>query len=110
MTDAHRTIEEWEGTIGEQVRNARIASELDQERLSELANVSVAAISNLERGKGSSLKTLIAVVRAVGRSEWLESLAPSVAVSPMQLLRAKQASPRPRLRVRATRARSDQGS
>lgn len=106
MISGHRTIEEWEALIGEQVRNARIASDLDQKRLSELANVSVAAVSNLERGKGSSLKTLIAVVRAVGRTDWLESLAPPVTVSPIQVLRAKQRSPRPRLRVRASGRRT----
>jgi transcriptional regulator with XRE-family HTH domain len=107
VRDGHRTVEEWETVIGEQVRNARIASDLDQKRLSERANVSVGAVSNLERGKGSSLKTLIAVVRAVGRTDWLDSLAPPVTVSPLQVLRAKQRSPRTRERVRATGAHSN---
>ena len=86
MRHGHRTVEEWETVIGEQVRNARIASDLDQKRLSELANVSVGAVSNLERGRGSSLKTLVAVVRAVGRTDWLDSLGPPVTVSPLQVL------------------------
>lgn len=106
MEDSYRTVEEWEALIGEQVRNARIAGHLDQKRLSELANVSVGAVSNLERGKGSSLKTLVAVVRAVGRTEWLDSLAPPVTVSPLQMLRAKQRIPRARVRVRASGAHS----
>lgn len=100
VESGNRTTQEWEEVIGEHVRNARIARDLDQKRLSELANVSVGAVSNLERGKGSSLKTLIAVVRAVGRTDWLESLAPPVAVSPIQMLRAKQRSQRTRVRVR----------
>lgn len=104
MKSGHRTVEEWEALIGEHVRNARISSDLDQRRLSELANVSVGAVSNLERGKGSSLKTLVAVVRAAGRTDWLESLAPSVTVSPLQVLRAKQGSPRKRVRVRGAGA------
>ncbi len=99
----HRTLDEWEARVGEQVRAARVASNLDQARLAALANVSVGALSNLERGKGSSLKTLLAVVRALGRTEWLEALAPPVAVSPMQMLRAKKKSSRPRVRVRASR-------
>ncbi|MEO8423725.1 MAG: helix-turn-helix transcriptional regulator [Actinomycetota bacterium] len=101
MESGHRTVDEWQVRIGEQVRNARIAGGLDQQRLSELANVSVGAVSNLERGRGSSLKTLVAVARAVGRAEWLDSLAPPVIVSPLQVLRAKQRVPRTRVRVRA---------
>lgn len=100
----HRTIEEWERTVGEQVRAARIARYLDQQHLSGLADVSVGAISNLERGKGSSLKTLVAVVRALDQTDWLEGLAPEVSVSPMQLLLAKHKSQGPRMRVRASRA------
>jgi len=100
VSRSYRTIDEWEGFVGEQVRSARIAAELDQERLAALADISVGALSNLERGKGSSLKTLVAVVRALGRTEWLEALAPPVTVSPMQMLRAKRRSPRARVRVR----------
>ena len=105
MERTYRTVEEWEERLGEQVREARVAADLDQARLAALANVSVRAISNLERGKGSSLKTLVAVVRALGRTEWLEALAPEVSVSPMQALRAKQRSARRRLRVRRAEPR-----
>ncbi len=99
---SHRTIEEWEGLVGEEVRAMRIASDLDQTRLAELADVSVGALSNLERGKGSSLKTLVAVVRAMGRTDWLEALAPPMTVSPIQMLRTKQKAPRARVRARAS--------
>jgi transcriptional regulator with XRE-family HTH domain len=95
----HRTVNEWEALVGDQIRQVRIARNLDQAGLAELANISIGAVSNLERGKGSSLRTLIAVLRALGRTEWLESLAPTVVVSPMHLLRAKQKTPRPRVRA-----------
>ena len=95
----YRTIDQWEAVLGDQVRQVRIAQNLDQAQLAELADVSVGAISNLERGKGSSLRTLIGVLRALGRTDWIESLAPSVGVSPMQLLRSKQKTPRPRARA-----------
>jgi transcriptional regulator with XRE-family HTH domain len=97
------TVGEWEAILGDQVRRVRIARNLDQARLAELADVSIGAVSNLERGRGSSLRTLTSVVRALGRTDWLESLAPAVGVSPMQLLRAKQKTPQPR--VRASRKR-----
>ncbi len=99
---SHRTVEEWETLVGEQVRAARVASDLDQVRLAALADVSVGALSNLERGRGSSLKTVVAVVRALGRTDWLEALAPPVTISPIQMLRAKQKSPRTRVRVRTS--------
>lgn len=94
------TSTEWEGWIGEQVRTARVAARLDQARLAALANISVGTLSNLERGNGSTLKTLVSVVRALDRTDWLEALAPSVSVSPMHLLRAKGAAGRMGRRVR----------
>jgi transcriptional regulator with XRE-family HTH domain len=95
----YQTVSEWEAHVGDQIRRVRIAKNLDQAGTAELANISIGAVSNLERGKGSSLRTLIAVLRALERTEWLESLAPTVAVSPIQLLRAKQKTPRPRMRA-----------
>ncbi len=96
----HLTIDEWEAVVGEHVRAARIASDLDQTGLAAIADVSIGALSNLERGNGSSLKTLIAVARALGRTDWLDALAPPVTFSPLQMLRAKKSSPRQRVRVR----------
>ena len=96
------TVEEWEALLGRQVRAARVASGLDQAQLASLANVSLATLSNLERGKGSTLKTVVAVARALGRTDWLENLAPEVTVSPMQMLRAKRTS-QGQVRVRPRR-------
>lgn len=106
MERRYLTVDEWEALIGTQVRNARVHGGLDQARLASLANVSIATLSNLERGKGSQLKTVIAVARALGRTDWLENLAPTVTVSPMQMLRAKQRAPRVPVRVRSRRAQS----
>jgi transcriptional regulator with XRE-family HTH domain len=105
---SYRTIDQWEAILGDQVRRVRIAQSLDQARLAELADVSVGAVSNLERGKGSSLRTLIGVLRALGRTDWIESLGPAVGVSPIQLLRSKQKTPQPR--VRASRKRKSQAT
>ncbi len=101
--DRHRTVEQWEVVIGEQIRQIRISQDLDQAELADLADVSVGAVSNLERGRGSSLRTLVSVLRALGRTDWIESLAPAVGVSPMHMLRSKQKMPKPR--VRASRKR-----
>ena len=98
------TVEEWEVRLGRQVRAARVARGLDQAGLAAQANVALATLSNLERGKGSTLKTLVAVARALGRTDWLENFAPEVTVSPMQMLRAKQRG-KATTRVRAPRRR-----
>ena len=103
---SHRTLGEWESLVGEQIRDARIAADLDQVRLAALANVSVGALSNLERGRGSSLRTVVAMVRALGRTDWLEALAPPVTISPMQMLRNRQKASRKRLRVGTGHARA----
>jgi transcriptional regulator with XRE-family HTH domain len=102
--DKHLTTTEWEGVVGDQIRRLRILRHLDQAALAELSDVSIGAVSNLERGKGSSLRTLVSVLRALERTDWLEALAPTVEISPMQLLRSKQRDTPPR-RVRTSRNR-----
>jgi transcriptional regulator with XRE-family HTH domain len=93
-------VAELASDLGGQVRSARIARNLSQSDLAVLANLSVRAMAKLERGEGSSLSTFLAVVRALGKSEWLETLAPSVTVSPMHLLMSKPQTTR-RSRVRS---------
>ena len=73
------------------MRGLRLRNRLTQIELAERANVSGSAIKNLEGGKGSSLTTVVRVVRALGRTDWLESLLPpEPAVSPMEILRQRR--------------------
>jgi len=101
-----RTIAELEEVLGEHIRRSRIASDLGQAELAQLADISVRALRNLERGRGSSVSTLIAVVRALGRTPWIDGLAPSAQVSPMQMLRTSRRSTE-RTRVRHSSFRGD---
>ncbi len=87
MKDLQRTVEEWQQLLGAQIRTARIQSGLDQVALAEQADVSVSAVRTLETGAGSSLQTLIRVVRAIDRTDWLATLAPTVSISPLQMAR-----------------------
>jgi transcriptional regulator with XRE-family HTH domain len=84
---AHLSSGEWEQDIGAQVRRVRIATGLDQTQLAERAAVSIGAVRNLERGNGSTVKTLVQVMRALGREDWLGSIAPAVSVSPLEVYR-----------------------
>ena len=78
--------EEWEQSIGEQVRTLRIRKNLKQDELAARASVSKSAVFQLENGKGSTLRTLISVLIVLGETTWLENLAPVPGVSPMQML------------------------
>jgi transcriptional regulator with XRE-family HTH domain len=86
-SDFARTTDEWEVVVGRQLRALRLGANRSQAEVARAANVSLSTVQSLERGGGSSLATLVAVVRALGRSEWLESLAPPATVSPMARLR-----------------------
>lgn len=97
--EVSKSTEEWEVGLGRQARNLRLRRNLDQQALAEQAGVGLSALKNLESGKGATLKTLIKVLRALGRAEWLETLAPAVSISPLQMLNGKaprQRASRPR--------------
>lgn len=95
------TTEEWEQRIGSQVRSARISAELSQAELARRANLSETSVRTLEQGAGSTLKTLVAIARVLGRTPWLEELDPQPAgPSPIELLRQSRSQPAAPRRVR----------
>lgn len=83
------STKEWEQQLGAQLRQLRIHASLDQKTLADRAGVSVGAVKNLESGKGSTLSSLIKVLRALGRTDWLAALEPLPSISPMQMLRSQ---------------------
>ncbi len=83
------TTEEWEATLGRQLRDLRLRQNVDQRRLAEQAGVALNVVKNLEAGKGATVKSLVKILRALGRIEWLDSLAPAVSISPLQMLKSK---------------------
>jgi transcriptional regulator with XRE-family HTH domain len=92
--------------LGDQLRRLRLARDLDQLTLADKAGVSEKALRNLEAGRGSSLSTLLQVLRALDRLDWLDLLAPAASVSPMALLRRRperRRVGRPRRRTGAAR-------
>lgn len=102
ISEKQLTSEEWEARVGAQFRALRIAAGVDQLALAEQAGVSVGALRNLERGAGSTLRTVVQVTRALGNEGWLETLAPAPTISPIDAVRSRHA---PRSRVyRARRA------
>lgn len=94
-----KTIGDLEAQLGQQVRALRLRANLDQQTLAQQAGVALSALKNVESGKGATLKTLLKVLRAMNRLDWIESLSPAVSISPLQLLKQK----RPRKRASSRR-------
>ena len=97
-----KTPEEMEVEFGLQLRDLRLRRNIDQRQLAEHAGVALNAVKNLENGRGATLTSLVKILRTLGRADWLETLAPTVAISPMQMLKAKQ----PRQRASKSRGPS----
>ena len=95
-----QTSQELEISLGEQLRALRVNRNIDQKTLAERAGVSVRALRNLEGGAGTTVRTLVLVVRALGRQDWLHRVGPVATINPLMLNRAA------RPRQRASRPRS----
>ena len=98
-----RTSAELEELLGSRLRELRLLKNLDQKTLAERAGISVNAVKHLESGKGARVSSLIKLLRALDRADWLEALAPAVSISPMQMLKKGSREPkraRPRIRAR----------
>lgn len=55
--------------------------------------MSVRALRNLESGAGSTVRTLVSVLRALGRHEWLNTVAPVATINPLTNEKDRAASP-----------------
>jgi transcriptional regulator with XRE-family HTH domain len=95
MTTSHTPAELATG-LGTSIRKLRIDRNLKQHELAAQAGISLHALQNLESGEGSTVRTLVTVLRALGREEWLKNLAPTPTINPLTLPRG--ASERKRAR------------
>jgi transcriptional regulator with XRE-family HTH domain len=85
------STDDLEAELGRQLRSLRLRQDLDQRTLAGRAGVALNVVKNLEGGRGSTISSLIRVLRALGRADWIHSLSPTVSISPMQMLKAKPA-------------------
>ena len=81
----NQTVDEMEAALGEKLKRLRLNKNLEQKTLAARAGVSVRALRNLEGGAGTTVKTLLSVVRALGRESWLETVAPIPTINPLTL-------------------------
>lgn len=101
MGELH-TTDELVASLGEQIRAERLRKNMTMQALARASGISVQTLRSLEEGSGGRVESLIRVSRALGRTSWLESFRPPVAISPMQMLKGK------RVRLRASKSVSAQ--
>jgi len=95
---AAQTPDEMEAGLGERLKALRLAQNLDQVTLARQAGVGVSALKSLENGQGSTLRSLVRVVRALGREEWLAGVAPMPTINPLTMTRGAGTRQRARRR------------
>jgi transcriptional regulator with XRE-family HTH domain len=89
-----RTSGELEKLLGARLRELRLLKNLDQASLAERSGVSLNALKHLESGKGARVNSLIKLLRGLDRTDWLEALAPTVSISPIQMLKRESREPK----------------
>ena len=97
-----RTLADWQRALGEQVRQARLDADIDQQTLADRVSISVGALRNLEQGRGARLSTVIQVARGLGQESWLGQFYAAPA-SPLQLARERALAPTRRRASRRSR-------
>ena len=81
-----RTLGQLAEMLGGQLRALRLRQNVDQQQLAARAGVALNAVKNLESGRGGTTRSLLKVLRALGREDWLDALSPQVSISPLQAL------------------------
>jgi transcriptional regulator with XRE-family HTH domain len=90
-----------ESRLGGSLKALRLDRNIQQATLAARAGVSLNALKHLEGGQGSTIRTLVSVLRALGREDWLRTIAPVATINPLTMT-AKSAP-----RQRAARARKN---
>ncbi len=95
-----RTADQLATALGNQLRALRLRQNIDQQQLAARAGVALNAVKHLESGKGGTTRSLLKVLRALGREDWIDALSPQVSISPLEALTRR----RPRQRASGNRA------
>jgi transcriptional regulator with XRE-family HTH domain len=82
-----KTADEIQDILGQQIKALRISKDMGQRTTSEKAGISEKALRNLEAGRGSTVETLVRVLKALDSLDGIDRLAPGITVSPVAMLR-----------------------
>lgn len=83
------TGDELEAILGANVKALRLQKNIDRETLAARAGISLSALKNLESGNGSTTRTLMRVLRSLGKEGWVQTLAPVVSINPLHMVKSK---------------------
>ncbi len=75
--------------IGRALKKMRLESNLKQEELAEAAGINRSTLSQIENGSGTTLLTLVQLLRALNRLELLGEFDDRPELSPMQVAEAE---------------------
>lgn len=81
------TPEELAVLLGEHLRRSRVLRRFTQAEMAALANVSERSISALECGTGSTVATLLRIMKALDKLSALDALVPIPSVDPLSMLK-----------------------
>lgn len=95
--------EELKVTLGKNLRTVRLRRNESLVDLAKRAGISEKTLRGLELGEGSTVETLLRVLKALNLLEVVENIAPYVTVDPLALLY----SPKPRKRAWRSRFTDD---
>ena len=95
-----KTPEELQIRLGGRIRGIRLNRNLDQRTTAEKAGISEKALRNLETGRGSTVETLMRVLKALEYLQGIDMLAPEISVNPLDLLRQSKAPQRVRRNIK----------
>lgn len=92
--------EELTGEVGRRIKAHRLRLNLEQCTVAERSGVALRTLRSLEQGSGSTVDTLVRVLKALDIIQSLESFLPEPTVSPIALFEM------PRGRQRASRRKA----
>jgi transcriptional regulator with XRE-family HTH domain len=93
-----KSPQELQAELGRRMRQLRLSRNIDQRAAAEKAGIARAALQNLEAGRGSSVQTLLRILKALNYLEGIEILAPQPTINPLTLLKTKTPPQRARHR------------
>jgi transcriptional regulator with XRE-family HTH domain len=97
MSDlSFKSTSELQSILGDQIQSLRVSKNLDQRSTAEKAGISEKALRNLETGRGSTVESLLRVLKALDSLDGIELLAPKPSVNPLALLRSSKVRKRVR--------------
>lgn len=89
-----RSDEQVEAALGRRLKRRRVELGLNQSEAAERAGLARRTVSSVENGEGGSMKTFIALLRALGALAELESILPDPGPSPIALTTGRKVKER----------------